>query len=129
MAIIIFNFIRELAAALLHGCGFEYHMKHYQTADLTRQCVFLYLNSIFFCKLLIHHILQSKGITRSFSKVSNLNAVGFFVHENFCGEVNVSYCCFVFRIKEEPSEIHFPELDEMDEVNNPEHLLNLNGTV
>lgn len=32
----------------------------------------------------------------------------------------------VIRIKEEPSEIHFPELDEIDEVNNPEHLLNLN---
>lgn len=51
------------------------------------------------------------------------------MHEKFCGEVNVSYCYFVLRIKEEPSEIHFPELDEMDEVNNPEHLLNLNGTV
>jgi len=34
-----------------------------------------------------------------------------------------------FRIKEEPSEIHFPELDEIDEVNNPEQLLNLNGKV
>ena len=34
---------------------------------------------------------------------------------------------FVFRIKEEPSEIHFPELDEIDEVNNAEQLLNLNG--
>ncbi|KAL4230803.1 histone H3 acetylation [Mactra antiquata] len=32
----------------------------------------------------------------------------------------------VIRIKEEPSEIHFPELDEIDEVNNPEQLLNLN---
>lgn len=32
-----------------------------------------------------------------------------------------------YRIKEEPSEIHFPELDEIDEVNNAEQLLNLNG--
>lgn len=32
----------------------------------------------------------------------------------------------VIRIKEEPSEIHFPELDEIDEVNNAEQLLNLN---
>ncbi|XP_052279018.1 STAGA complex 65 subunit gamma-like isoform X2 [Dreissena polymorpha] len=32
----------------------------------------------------------------------------------------------VIRIKEEPSEIHFPELDEIDEANNGEHLLNLN---
>ena len=29
------------------------------------------------------------------------------------------------RIKEEPSEIHFPELDEIDEVNEAEQLLNL----
>ncbi|XP_052793123.1 STAGA complex 65 subunit gamma-like isoform X2 [Mya arenaria] len=35
----------------------------------------------------------------------------------------------VIRIKEEPSEIHFPELDEIDEVNNPEQLLNLNDLV
>lgn len=31
----------------------------------------------------------------------------------------------VIRIKEEPSEIHFPELDEIDEVNEAEQLLNL----
>lgn len=31
----------------------------------------------------------------------------------------------VIRIKEEPSEIHFPELDEIDEVNDAEQLLNL----
>ena len=34
---------------------------------------------------------------------------------------------FNFRIKEEPSEIHFPELDEIDEVNEAEQLLNLEG--
>ena len=33
--------------------------------------------------------------------------------------------CLYFRIKEEPSEIHFPELDEIDEVNDAEQLLNL----
>ena len=39
------------------------------------------------------------------------------------------YYMFTCRIKEEPSEIHFPELDEIDEVNEAEQLLNLESKV
>ena len=41
----------------------------------------------------------------------------------------LAYYLLTCRIKEEPSEIHFPELDEIDEVNEAEQLLNLESKV
>lgn len=58
------------------------------------------------------------------SKIVQFNCLQNYIIQWQCCIINLILIC---RIKEEPSEIHFPELDEIDEVNNPEHLLNLNG--